>query len=117
MIANLRYVKERGEAPKAALGAGKIGEFAELMDLHWAHKQTRSKGMPSPSINRWYELGKASGAIGRKLVGAGAGAGAGGFLLFYTLAPADLRKVMVAEGLAKVRVSFDQDGTALVARD
>jgi len=113
MIANLRYVKELGQATKVALEAGKTREFAELMDLHWAHKQERSKGMSSPSINRWYELGKASGAIGGKLVGAGAG----GFLLFYTLAPADLRKVMVAEGLAEVRFSFDHDGTALVARD
>jgi len=113
MIGNLRFVKRLGEDTKAALEDGKTDEFAEIMDLHWAHKRRRSANMSSRSIDRWYEVGKASGAIGGKLVGAGAG----GFLLFYTPAPAALRKAMTAEGLREVRFSFDHDGTTLVARD
>jgi D-glycero-alpha-D-manno-heptose-7-phosphate kinase len=68
--------------------------------------------MSNPNIDRWYEVGRASGAIGGKLVGAGAG----GFLLFYTREPRRLRQAMAAEGLAEVRFTFDNDGSVVVVR-
>jgi D-glycero-alpha-D-manno-heptose-7-phosphate kinase len=35
--------------------------------------------MSNPQIDEWYEAGRANGAIGGKLIGAGGG----GFLMFY----------------------------------
>jgi D-glycero-alpha-D-manno-heptose-7-phosphate kinase len=69
--------------------------------------------MSNDNIDRWYELGLNSGAIGGKLVGAGAG----GFLLFYAKDQDLLRRAMVLEGLTEVRFLFDHDGSSVVVRD
>jgi D-glycero-alpha-D-manno-heptose-7-phosphate kinase len=95
------------------LEAGDNLAFANLMHEHWLRKRVRSSGMTSPAINRWYDLGKANGAVGGKLVGAGGG----GFLLFYADNPQTLRAAMEAEGLAEVRFSFDLDGSTVIVRD
>jgi D-glycero-alpha-D-manno-heptose-7-phosphate kinase len=113
MIDNLHFVKELGLRSRAALEAGATEEFAALMHEHWQHKKKRSAAMSNGSIDRWYDVGRGSGAIGGKLVGAGAG----GFLLFYTREPMALRKVMAAEGLVEVRFTFDHDGSTLLVRD
>ncbi|GAA0725767.1 hypothetical protein Drose_17380 [Dactylosporangium roseum] len=113
MIDNLHYVKELGLRSKVALEAGDVEGFAALMHEHWEHKKKRSGAMSNPNIDRWYEVGRANGALGGKLVGAGAG----GFLLFYTRDPRRLRAAMAAEGLAEVRFTFDSDGSVVVVRD
>ena len=113
MIENLHFVKELGLQSKAALEQGNVERFATLMHEHWEHKKKRSDAMSNPHIDRWYEVGRASGALGGKLVGAGAG----GFLLFYTRDPLRLRTAMKAEGLAEVRFTFDSDGSVVVVRD
>jgi D-glycero-alpha-D-manno-heptose-7-phosphate kinase len=112
MIDNLHYVKELGLRSKAALEQGDVEGFGALMHEHWEHKKKRSSSMSNPKIDYWYERGRASGAIGGKLVGAGAG----GFLLFYTREPRRLRQAMADEGLAEVRFTFDNDGSVVVVR-
>jgi D-glycero-alpha-D-manno-heptose-7-phosphate kinase len=113
MIDNLHFVKELGLRGKAALEQGDVECFAALMHEHWEHKKKRSSSMSNPNIDRWYELGRANGALGGKLVGAGAG----GFLLFYTRDPLALRTAMKAEGLAEVRFIFDNDGSVVIVRN
>jgi D-glycero-alpha-D-manno-heptose-7-phosphate kinase len=116
MIQNLDNVVRVGAEVKAALEAGDTGHFADLMHEHWEIKRARltaSSGNQDAEINRWYELGRASGARGGKLVGAGGG----GFLLFYAEDPAKLREAMAAENLHEVRFAFDHDGSTVVTRD
>ena len=116
MIQNLDTVIRIGAQVKAALEAGDTGHFADLMHEHWEIKRARltaSSGNQDAEINRWYELGRASGARGGKLVGAGGG----GFLLFYAEEPAKLREAMAAENLQEVRFAFDHDGSTVVTRD
>jgi D-glycero-alpha-D-manno-heptose-7-phosphate kinase len=113
MIDNLHVVKELGLRSKAALEQGDIEGFAVLMHEHWEHKKKRSASMSNSSIDRWYQIGRGSGALGGKLVGAGAG----GFLLFYANDQRALRQAMAAEGLAEVRFTFDHDGSTVLARD
>lgn len=113
MIDNLHYVKELGLRSRAALEQGDSEGYAALMHEHWEHKKKRSRSMSNGHIDRWYEVGRQSGALGGKLVGAGAG----GFLLFYTHDPRRLRRAMAAEGLAEVRFSFDHDGSIVLVRD
>jgi D-glycero-alpha-D-manno-heptose-7-phosphate kinase len=80
------------------------------MHEHWEHKKRRSKGMSNPKIDEWYELGRANGALGGKLVGAGGG----GFLMFYTQERRRLRQAMAHAGLEEVRFRFDFEGTKVL---
>jgi D-glycero-alpha-D-manno-heptose-7-phosphate kinase len=116
MIQNLDAVVRIGAEVKAALERGDTAAFADLMHEHWKLKRKRlseSTENQDDTINRWYEAGRASGARGGKLVGAGGG----GFLLFYAENPTSLRAAMAAENLPEVRFAFDHDGSAVVIRD
>ena len=110
MLRNLHYVKELGYRSKEALEAGDCVRFGQLMHEHWEHKKRRSGGMSNPSIDEWYALGMANGAVGGKLVGAGGG----GFLMFYAQDRNRLRHAMAAAGLDEVRFGFDFEGTKIV---
>src|SRR2546428_4949239 len=79
MIANLHFIKDVGRESKAALEAGDLERFAELMNIHWEYKKQRSAGMSNNHVDQWYQLARDNGALGGKLIGAGGG----GFLIFY----------------------------------
>lgn len=64
----------------------------------------------NPDIDRWYELARANGAIGGKVIGAGGG----GFLLFYTEEKAKLRATLKKAGLMEVKLGFDYEGTKII---
>jgi D-glycero-alpha-D-manno-heptose-7-phosphate kinase len=112
MIENLHYVKELGQASKKALEAGNLREFAGLMHVHWEHKKKRSPSMSNSAIDQYYELARANGALGGKLIGAGGG----GFLMFYTEDKTRLRHAMRQAGLREVRLRFDFQGTTVVTQ-
>lgn len=113
MLNNLHYVKDLGLRCREALEGGDTVAFGELMHEHWLHKRERSAQMSNGNIDRWYEIGRDSGAIGGKLVGAGGG----GFLLFYAKDPSALREAMNRENLAQVRFAFDHEGSTSITRD
>jgi D-glycero-alpha-D-manno-heptose-7-phosphate kinase len=110
MLTNLHYVKELGLRSQKALEQGRTDQFGEILHEHWDHKKKRSGGMSNPQINEWYELARAQGALGGKLVGAGGG----GFLLFYTRERRKLRQAMAKAGLEEVRFRFDFEGTKIL---
>lgn len=111
MIENLHVVKRLGYESKAALEAGDLRGFAEIMHVHWEHKKKRTEGMSNGSINQYYELARHNGAYGGKLIGAGGG----GFLMFYTEDKTRLRRVMHEAGLREVRIRFDFQGSKVLA--
>jgi D-glycero-alpha-D-manno-heptose-7-phosphate kinase len=113
MLDNLHTIAEIGHRVRRALEAGDTEAFGRLMHDHWELKRARSQTMSSSDIDRWYDAGMASGALGGKLVGAGAG----GFLMFYATDPAALRQAMAREGLVELRFAFDLDGSTVVVRD
>jgi D-glycero-alpha-D-manno-heptose-7-phosphate kinase len=110
MIDNLNYIKELGVRSRRALEQGTPAEFGALMHEHWERKRQRSSGMSNARIDEWYELGRKSGAVGGKLVGAGGG----GFLMFYAEDRDRLRAAMHQAGLEEVRFRFDFDGTRVL---
>lgn len=112
MLANLDEVRDLGDSIGAALLAGDTAKFATLMHEHWERKRTRTGGISRPEIDAWYELGRANGALGGKLVGAGAG----GFLMFYADDTRRLRRAFASEGLPEVKFGFDHDGSIVLAR-
>jgi D-glycero-alpha-D-manno-heptose-7-phosphate kinase len=113
MISNLNFIKELGKATKEALEKGDFFRYGELMHEHWEHKRQRSPGMSNACIDHWYQSGRAAGAVGGKLIGAGGG----GFLLFYTEDPRRLRTAMAQHALEEVRFQFDHDGATIICRD
>jgi D-glycero-alpha-D-manno-heptose-7-phosphate kinase len=110
MIENLHLVKRLGFESKAALEAGDLRAFGELMHVHWERKRSRSTGMSNREIDRYYQLARANGAIGGKLIGAGGG----GFLVFYTEDKARLSRAMAEAGLREVRFRFDFGGNRVM---
>ena len=110
MLTHLHQVKDLGLRSRSALEAGRLDEFGELLHEHWEHKKKRSGGMSNPKVDEWYELGRQSGALGGKLVGAGGG----GFLLFYAERHQPLRETMQKAGLQELRFRFDFEGTKVL---
>jgi D-glycero-alpha-D-manno-heptose-7-phosphate kinase len=113
MIENLHHISGIGRRVREALERGDTRGFAALMHEHWERKRSRSSGMSRSEIDHWYEIARANGALGGKLVGAGAG----GFLMFYAEDPASVRKAMADSGLAELRFAFDYDGSSVIVRD
>ena len=111
MLENLHFTKQLGFESRDALAAGDLWKFAELMHRHWEHKKKRSPGMSSGRVDELYELARANGALGGKLVGAGGG----GFLMLYAEDKTRVRHAMREAGLREVRVQFDFGGTTVVA--
>jgi len=112
MLDNLHFIKQIAMESKAAMERGDLRRFAELMHLHWEHKKKRTEGMSNPQIDSYYELGRSSGAMGGKLIGAGGG----GFLMFYTEDKTRLRQVMTRAGLREVRFRFDFGGSQVIVQ-
>ena len=106
IISNLDYVKALGLEIKQSLVNGNCREFGLLMNEHWKNKLKRSKNMSNSIINNIYDFALKNGAIGGKLIGAGGG----GFLMFYTNSPSQLRKAMNKKKLDEVRFRFDFEG-------
>ena len=94
MLENLHFTKQLGHESRDALVAGNLRKFAELMHIHWEHKKKRSPGMSNGRVDELYDLARANGALGGKLVGAGGG----GFLMLYTEDKTRVRQAMRQAG-------------------
>ena len=110
MIDNLHKIKELGISSRDALLDGDTKTFGSLMHEHWLTKMQRGSGISDNHINDLYELGRANGALGGKVVGAGGG----GFLMFYASDRDRLRTKMKEKNLSELRFSFDFEGTKVV---
>lgn len=105
IIHNLDFVKSLGYEIKKTLIKGNCDEFGKLMNEHWKYKLKRSSNMSNKTINQAYNFALKNGALGGKLIGAGGG----GFLLFYTNNPNQLRNAFLKR-FDEVRFKFDYDG-------
>jgi D-glycero-alpha-D-manno-heptose-7-phosphate kinase len=112
MTENLHLVKKLGIDSQAALEAGDLRGFAELMNVHWSRKKERSGSMTTGEIDGWYQHALNNGAVGGKLIGAGGG----GFLMFYADDKPRLRHAMRQLGLTEVRFRFDFEGTKVIVQ-
>jgi D-glycero-alpha-D-manno-heptose-7-phosphate kinase len=62
-----------------ALSRNDLDSFGEILHWGWLEKRKLAANISNDIIDTWYERGRAAGAVGGKLLGAGGG----GFLLFY----------------------------------
>jgi D-glycero-alpha-D-manno-heptose-7-phosphate kinase len=82
-----------------------IRELGELLHVMWRTKRELSERVSTPQVDEIYEAGRAAGAIGGKLLGAGGG----GFMLFVV---EPKHRAAVCKGLEKlIHVSFDFDNS------
>ena len=108
VISSLHRIKELGKEIKVALEAGILTRFGELIHEHWETKKKLSDSVSASCIDRWYEVARANGAIGGKIIGAGGG----GFLMLYCEAGKEkLRAAMKREGLVEMPFRFDFEGS------
>lgn len=89
-LASLSGLKALAEAMRDALLAGDLATFAEGLRQGWEHKRQLAAGIATPRLEELYEVGRAAGAAGGKVLGAGGG----GFMLFA--GPPEGRARMVA---------------------
>lgn len=112
VVDSLHATKRLGLDIKAALEAGDLVRFGELLDTHWQNKKRRSAKISDSRFDRLYELARDNGALGGKLMGAGGG----GFFLFYCPSPPkrQLREVLAQEGLREMAFDFDFEGAKVL---
>ncbi len=112
VTAALHTVKEIGWQVKEALETADLRRFGGLLDQHWQSKKRLSKRVSSDRIDSLYEMAKASGALGGKIMGAGGG----GFFMFYceNHDKARLREAMAVQGLKEMRFAIDYEGSKVL---
>jgi D-glycero-alpha-D-manno-heptose-7-phosphate kinase len=99
------------EAEKIVMDANRpLAEFGRLLHEGWQLKRSLTNRITTPEIDEIYEAGRAAGALGGKLLGAGGG----GFMLFYV--PPERREELRArlKKLLCVPFSFSQKGSQVV---
>jgi D-glycero-alpha-D-manno-heptose-7-phosphate kinase len=111
VMGSLTEIRDIGVAIAAAITAGNLRYFGQLMDQHWQAKKRLSKGITNPMIDAWYELSKKNGAIGGKI----SGAGGGGFLMLYCEeGKAQVREALRGAGLRELNFRFEFEGSKVV---
>jgi D-glycero-alpha-D-manno-heptose-7-phosphate kinase len=95
---------------KEQLESGSLEHFGEMLHENWRLKAQLTSGISDPQIDAWYGAGKACGAIGGKLLGAGNG----GFLMFYAPAERHAGIAAAVPDLQPVKFRFDRTGAQIV---
>jgi D-glycero-alpha-D-manno-heptose-7-phosphate kinase len=95
---------------KDQLESGTLEFFGDLLDENWRLKSQLTSGITDSQIDAWYDTGKAHGALGGKLLGAGNG----GFMMFY--APKERHADISAalSHLDPIKFRFDRTGAQIV---
>ncbi|HYT26154.1 MAG TPA: GHMP kinase [Actinomycetota bacterium] len=110
-LGSLGAMKALAEAMRDALLAGDLATFAEGLHEGWEQKRRLATGIATPRLEELYEVGRAAGAAGGKVLGAGGG----GFLVFCG-PPAHGDRVaaaLEAAGAPCSPVAFDPRGVRL----
>ncbi|HNX90609.1 MAG TPA: sugar kinase [Candidatus Omnitrophota bacterium] len=113
-LERLHKIKELGLRTKKIFESGKIDEFGEILHEHWLTKKQLSSKISDTLIDEAYDLARANGAIGGKVVGAGGG----GFLLLYC--PDGKEKLISVMGkinLGYMPFLFETEGAKIVFKD
>ena len=108
--ANLRRMAEFAAELRDALNRSDLDSFGEILHANWDAKRRLASGISNQVLDGWYDRGRAHGAIGGKVLGAGGG----GFLLFY--APEERHSEICAAlpDLRPIGFHFEPQGSRLI---
>jgi D-glycero-alpha-D-manno-heptose-7-phosphate kinase len=93
-----------------ALSRDDLDAFGEILHAGWMEKRQLVNSISNATIDNWYEKGRAAGAIGGKLLGAGGG----GFLLFYAPEESHPAIINALPDLRPVPFSFEPQGSKII---
>lgn len=92
------------------LQAGNLDAFGEILDENWQLKRTLTSGVSTSDIDDWYKAGRAAGAVGGKILGAGSG----GFLMFDAPEERHPEIERALGSLRRVTFRFDPLGSRVI---
>jgi D-glycero-alpha-D-manno-heptose-7-phosphate kinase len=92
---------------------GDIGEIGRLLHENWQIKRKLSSKISTPEIDGIYEAGRAAGALGGKILGAGGG----GFLLFFARPEHQPRIRAKLDKFLHVPIRFETLGSQIIHYD
>ena len=104
------YALSRDEVPEVRrmLQSGDVVSYGRLVGEQWERKRKTSPDMSSGEIDEIYQLGIRAGAYGGKLVGAGGG----GFFMFVSDKPMQVRKELAKKGLRELEFKLTSEGVS-----
>ena len=107
-LASLGAIRALAETMRDALLAGDLAAFADGLHAGWEHKRRLADGVATPWLDELYAVGRAAGAAGGKVLGAGGG----GFLLFCCPPghTGPVAAALEAAGAPCSPVAFDPEG-------
>ena len=107
-LANLHQLKSDAIEMKLALLRGEIGHMAVVLNRSWEAKKRTAAGISTALIETLWEHGRAAGATGGKV----SGAGGGGFMMFLVPPPRRMQliKALNAAGGTASGVHFTSEG-------
>jgi len=114
-VESLHEIRELANVMRAALKAGNLDRFGELLHKGWEAKKRVSEKISTSRIDELYRAARAEGAIGGKITGAGGG----GFLLLYCPKSAQqkVRGKLNEIGAREMDFEFDFQGAQVVVDD
>lgn len=109
-IENMHSIKKIGYQILAAAESGNITDIGLLFDQHWQNKKKTAVKISNSHFDEIYEIGKAQGALGGKICGAGGG----GFFLFYVENKhVEFTEKMEKLGLLPMKYVFNFEGSTV----
>lgn len=99
------------EMKRLLIEGGDLNKFGEFLHEEWVNKKRLAEGISNRTIDEYYEVALAAGAIGGKL----SGAGGGGFLLLYCEKDKQEKVREALHGLKEVKFSFESQGTTIIS--
>lgn len=90
--------------------ARNMDDFGRLLDDTWKLKRGTGTGISTSQVDEIYQRGKAAGALGGKLLGAGGG----GFFLFYVEPEFQNHVKRAMEPLLYIPFKFENNGTQVL---
>ena len=87
-----------------------LDDFGRLLDITWDMKKKVGKAVSTENIEKIYEIGKAAGALGGKLLGAGGG----GFFVFYVPKGKQERVKKALGNLLYIPFEFENGGSRII---
>jgi D-glycero-alpha-D-manno-heptose-7-phosphate kinase len=105
----LRSIRRIADEMLTSIKRGQVDDIGPLLHEHWQHKVRLSEGVTNPRIDALYEVARAAGSEGGKLLGAGGG----GFLLISAAAgrAEEIRQAMASARVRELPFSVDITGS------
>ena len=92
------------------LQSDNLAAFGEILHEDWVLKRSIMTNISNPAIDDWYARGRAAGAIGGKLLGAGGG----GFLIFYAPPERHCEIERALPELRRIDFKFESRGSRII---